>query len=62
MTIKTRHIVATILFFVGFLLLMGAVGSMEIEGLSFGEFWIRTTVGGLMIGSSIPVAGEIKDN
>lgn len=61
--INTRAIIAGFVFFVGFLLLVGAVGQAEYSCIEAGEFALRTILGGIMLIASMVVGGldDIKE-
>ena len=57
-----REIGATILFFIGFLLLVGAVGDLEFNKvIDASGFLIRSGVGFLLMFISIPLSGEFAE-
>lgn len=55
-----RQIIAAIIFIVGFLLIVGAVGQGEFSSIEAGEFWTRVGIGFALMIASFPVSGEIE--
>lgn len=56
-----REIVAAVLFFVGFILMIGAVGQMEFEkAVDYGSFWLRAGIGIALCVIAVPISGDIE--
>lgn len=55
-----RYIIAAVLVTIGFLLMIGAVGSLECGDIGIGETFARAGVGFAMIVVAAPVSGDLK--
>ena len=57
-----RYTAASVLFIIGFLLIVGTFGKYEFNGfIDPGEFLSKITVGLLMIGAALPVSGDMDE-
>lgn len=57
---SVRQIIACVIFVIGFLLVVGAVGEAEFDYILASDFWIRSISGLVLIAASIPVSGELS--
>lgn len=55
-----RSIIAAVLVTIGFLLIVGAVGSSEFGEIGIGEMFARVGAGVAVIAVAVPVSGELK--
>lgn len=55
-----RYIAAAILGIIGFMLMLGAVGSMEFGEISEREALIRAGIGMAFLLAAVPVSGDYK--
>ena len=56
-----REIIAAILFIIGFILMTGAVGQLEVEKVAdYGSFWLRAVIGIVLCVIAIPISGDIE--
>ncbi len=53
-----RQIIAGLMFGLGFLLVVGAVGQGEFSSIGATEFWLRVGIGFALMIASFPVSGE----
>ena len=47
---KIVKVISGVVFSIGFVIVLGAVGSSDIDTISFGELVSRVTLGGVLIG------------
>lgn len=55
-----RYIIAAVLVTIGFLLIVGAVGSSEFGEIGIGEMFARAGAGVAVIAAAVPVSGSLK--
>ena len=55
-----REITAAILFALGFLLILGAVGQAEYSYIWADEFNVRAGIGIALMAAALPVSGDIE--
>lgn len=55
-----RSIIAAVLVTIGVLLIVGAVGSLEIGEIGIGEMFARVGAGVAVIAAVVPVSGSLK--
>lgn len=55
-----RYILAAVLGFIGFLLMIGAVGSLEHGSIGYGETFARAGAGIALILAAVPVSGDLE--
>ncbi len=55
-----RYLLAAVLVTIGFLLMVGAVGSLECGNIGIGETFVRAGAGFAMIVVVAPVSGDLK--
>ena len=55
-----RSIIAGLLATIGFLLIVGAVGSSEFGEIGVGEMFVRVGAGVALIAVAVPVGGAVK--
>lgn len=55
-----RSIIAAVLATIGFLLIVGAVGSSEFGEIGIGEMFVRVGAGVALIAVAVPVSGNLK--
>lgn len=55
-----RYLLAAVLVTIGFLLMIGAVGSLECGYIGIGETFARAGAGFAMIAAAAPVSGDLK--
>lgn len=55
-----REITAVVLFTLGFLLILGAVGQAEYSYIWADEFNIRAGIGIVLMAAALPVSGDIE--
>lgn len=57
-----RHVIASVMFLIGFMLIVGTYGKYEFDGfIDPREFLEKITVGLLLIGAAYPVSGEMDE-
>ncbi len=54
-----RYTIAAVLFLVGFLLIVGAVGGLECDDFTYGQAAVRAAIGALIMTAGIPVSGDL---
>lgn len=54
-----RYLLAAVLFTIGFLLLIGAVGSLECGEIGYKETFVRCSIGMVLIFAAFPVSGNL---
>lgn len=54
-----RSIIAAVLATIGFLLIVGAVGSSEFGEIGIGEMFVRAGAGVALIAVAVPVSGNL---
>lgn len=60
---KNHHpLAAFIISTIGFLLVLGAVGQAEFDGILASEFYIRSAIGLLLMFAALPLWGEFDDD
>ena len=55
-----RSIIAGVLATIGFLLIVGAVGSSEFGEIGIGEMFARAGIGVALIAVAVPASGNLK--
>lgn len=55
-----RYLLAAVLVTIGFLVLIGAVGSLEYGSIGLDEMFVRAGVGFALIVAAFPVSGDLK--
>ena len=55
-----RYLLAAVLVTIGFLLMVGAVGSLECGNIGIGETFARAGAGFAMMVAAAPVSGDLK--
>lgn len=57
-----RHVIASAMFLLGFMLIVGTYGKYEFDGfIDPHEFLEKITVGLLLIGAAYPVSGDMDE-
>lgn len=57
--INKRSIIAAVLVTIGFLLIVGAVGSLEFCEIGYKDFFARAGAGVAVIAVAVPVSGSL---